>query len=104
MSAWTYIMGLPKSEAGNDGILTVVDRATKMVHLAPVKQTITAADTARLYWSTVGKLHGILRSIVSDRDPRFVSKFWREALEHSGEFIEDVQCLPPIRQMVRQRR
>ena len=31
-----YIMGLPKSEAGNDGILTVVDRATKMVHLAPV--------------------------------------------------------------------
>ena len=32
-----FIMGLPKSENGNDGILTVVDRATKMVHLAPVK-------------------------------------------------------------------
>ena len=44
-----YIMGLPVSQHGHDGILTVVDRATKMVHLIPVKQTITAAETARLY-------------------------------------------------------
>ena len=71
-------MGLPKSDNGNDRILTVVDRTTKMVHLAPVKQTITGADTAQVYWNIVGKLHGIPRSIVSDRDPRFISKFWRE--------------------------
>ena len=73
-----FIMGLPVSEKKNDGILTVVDRATKMVHLVPVQQTITAADTARIYWDYIGRLHGIPRSIVSDRDPRFVSKFWRE--------------------------
>ena len=73
-----FIMGLPVSERGNDGILTVVDRATKMVHLVPVQQTITAAETARVFWDNVGKLHGIPRSIVSDRDPRFVSKFWQE--------------------------
>ena len=73
-----FIMGLPVSEKKNDGILTVVDRATKMVHLVPVQQTITAADTARVYWDNVGRLHGIPRSIVSDRDPRFVSKFWQE--------------------------
>ena len=73
-----FIMGLSRSKSGNDGILTVVDRATKMVHLAPVRQTITAAETARLYWDKVGKLHGIPRSIVSDRDPRFTSKFWQE--------------------------
>lgn len=73
-----FIMGLPQSEQENDGILTVVDRATKMVHLVPVRQTITAADTARVFWDKVGKLHGIPRSIVSDRDPRFVSKFWQE--------------------------
>ena len=73
-----FIMGLPQSETGNDGILTVVDRATKMVHLVPVRQTITAADTARVFWDNIGKLHGIPRSIVSDRDPRFVSKFWQE--------------------------
>ena len=73
-----FIMGLPKSESGRDGILTVVDRATKMVHLIPVYQTITAAETARVYWDYVGKHHGIPRSIVSDRDPRFVSRFWQE--------------------------
>ena len=73
-----FIMGLPKSESGRDGILTVVDRATKMVHLIPVYQTITAAETAQVYWSYVGKLHGIPKSIVSDRDPRFVSRFWQE--------------------------
>ena len=71
-------MGLPKSEEGYDGILIVVDRATKMVHLAAVHQTIAAAETAHVYWNTVGKIHGIPHSVVSDRDPRFVSKFWQE--------------------------
>ena len=78
ISALDFVMGLPVSEKKNDGILTVVDRATKMVHLVPVQQTITAAETARVYWDNVGKIHGIPRSIVSDRDPRFVSKFWQE--------------------------
>ena len=72
-----FIMGLPRSSNGNDGILTVVDRATKMVHLVPVKQTITASETAQVYWTNIGRLHGLPRSIVSDRDPRFVSKFWQ---------------------------
>ena len=73
-----FIMGLPKSESGRDGILTKVDRATKMVHLIPVYKTIVATETTRVYWDYVGKLHGIPRSIVSDRDPRFVSRFWQE--------------------------
>ena len=72
------IMGLPKSEEAYDGILTIVDRATKMVHLAAVHQTIIAAKTAHVYWNIVGKIHGIPRSVVSDRDPRFVSGFWQE--------------------------
>ena len=69
-------MGLPRSEEGYDGILTVVDRATKMVHLVAVNQTITPAETAHVYWNAVGKLHGIPHFVVSDRDPIFMSKFW----------------------------
>ena len=79
-----FIMGLPRTDSGNDGILTVVDRATKMVHLVPVKQTITAAETAQIYWQNVGKIHGLPRSIVSDRDPRFVSRFWQGLWELLG--------------------
>ena len=62
-----FVMGLPVSDEGHDGILTVVDRATKMVHLVPVKQTISASETAQIYWTNIGKLHGIPRSVVSDR-------------------------------------
>ena len=47
-------MGLPDSTRGNDGILTVIDRATKMVHWVPVQQTIPATDTTRVYWDNVG--------------------------------------------------
>ena len=77
-------MGLPKSAEGYDGILTVVDRATKMVHLVAVNQTITAAKTALVFWNAVGKLHGIPQSVVNDRDPRFVSRFWQELWRLQG--------------------
>ena len=77
-------MGLPRSSNGNDGILTVIDNATKMVHVVPVKQTITASETAQVYWTNVGKIHGLPHSIVSDRDPRFVSKFWQGLWELLG--------------------
>ena len=73
-----FIMGLPRSSEGYDGILTVVDRATKMVHLVAVNQTTTAVETVLVFWNAVGKLHGIPRSVVNDRDPRFVSRFWQE--------------------------
>ena len=46
-----FIMGLPVSERKNDGILTIIDRATKMVHLVPIQQTITAAESAHVYWA-----------------------------------------------------
>ena len=71
-------MGLPRSTEGYDGILTVVDKATKMVHLVAVNQTITTTETTLVFWNAAGKLHGIPRSVVSDRDPRFVSRFWQE--------------------------
>ena len=63
------------SNEGHDGILMVVDRATKMVHLKPVKETISASEIGQIYWTNIGKLHGIQRSVVSDKDPRFVSRF-----------------------------
>ena len=43
-----FVMGLPRFDEGNDGILTVVDRATKMVHFIPMKQTISGSKTAQV--------------------------------------------------------
>jgi transposase InsO family protein len=71
-----FIMHLPPSE-GYDAILVVVDRLTKMRHLIPCKGTCSAEDTARLYLHYIWKLHGLPRTIVSDRGTQFVSEFWK---------------------------
>ena len=72
------ITDLPPSEKGNDSIWVVVDRLSKMAHLKAVQKTCTAHDLALCYEDAVFKHHGIPRSIVSDRDPRFTAAFWRE--------------------------
>lgn len=72
-----FIEGLPKSE-GYFVILVVVDRLSKFTHFLLVKHPYTAASIAKLFLDTIVKLHGLPKSIVSDRDPIFVSHFWKE--------------------------
>ena len=72
-----FITGLPE-ENGMNTICIVVDKATKMCHFIPCTDKIIAKETAKLYWQHVGRLHGIPRVIISDRDPRFTGKYWRE--------------------------
>ena len=71
-----FIVALPKSEGGYDAILVMVDRLTKMVHLAPTTTTCTAERTARLFFDNVVRLHGVPKNVVSDRGPQFGGKFW----------------------------
>ena len=69
---------------GKDSILTVVDKATRMVHLIPCRKDVTASGTAQLLWHNVIKLHGIPRVIFSDRGTQFTSKFWQELWKLTG--------------------
>ncbi|CAI7894551.1 unnamed protein product [Closterium sp. NIES-53] len=73
-----FVTGMPAGPSGNDAVLVVIDRLTKIVHFAPSRTAITAKETARLFISTVVRLHGIPSAIISDRDPKFTSKFWKE--------------------------
>ena len=61
-----------------DYLWVVLCRLTSLVHLVPVYTTITAADLAWLYVKDVVRLHGVADSIVSDRDSKFTSAFWKE--------------------------
>ncbi|KAF1314578.1 reverse transcriptase, partial [Globisporangium splendens] len=72
-----FIFGLPRDKHGRNGILVFVDRFSKMVHLAPVSDKISAEMTAKVFVDVVFRLHGLPIEIVSDRDTRFTSKFWR---------------------------
>ena len=76
--------GLPMTKRGFDAIITFVDRLTKCVHFAPTKSTVSAKESADLYLSNVFKLHGLSRTIVCDRDPRFTAVFFPELFSRLG--------------------
>ncbi|KAJ0856477.1 putative nucleotidyltransferase, Ribonuclease H [Helianthus annuus] len=78
-----FISGLPKSE-GKDCILVVVDRFTKYGHFIPLKHPFSAVRVAQVVLDNVFKLHGCPLNIVSDRDPIFMSSFWKEFLKLQG--------------------
>ncbi|GJP84276.1 hypothetical protein CLOP_g14339 [Closterium sp. NIES-67] len=83
-----FVTGLPAGPSGNDAVLVVVDRLTKMAHYAPCRTSITAEETARLFISTVVRLHGIPAAIISDRDPKFTSKFWQDTWARYGTRLQ----------------
>ncbi|KAL0546479.1 hypothetical protein IC582_016389 [Cucumis melo] len=72
-----FITGLPRTLRGFTVIWVVVDRLTKSAHFVPGKSTYTASKWAQLYMSEIVRLHGVPVLIVSDRDARFTSKFWK---------------------------
>ncbi|KAG3201713.1 hypothetical protein PC128_g3691 [Phytophthora cactorum] len=76
-----FVFGLPKDKAGNTGIVVFVDRLSKKAHLAAVPDTIDGEGTALLFLDRVFRQHGLPEAIVSDRDPRFSSKFWKSLFQ-----------------------
>ncbi|KAJ9521151.1 hypothetical protein QJQ45_022858 [Haematococcus lacustris] len=73
------IVKLPASGRNKyDSILVFVDRLTKMVHLVKTWESMTATQYAKLFLEHVFRLHGMPRSVVSDRGPQFHNKFWAE--------------------------
>ena len=77
-----FLFGLPRTPGGYDGIWVIVDRLTKTTKFLPVKATSTLDQLAKIYVDRVISQYGAPVSIVSDRDPRFTSKFW-PSLQHA---------------------
>ena len=76
-----FITNLPKTADGFDAILTVVDKLSKLTHFIPTTTNVTAPQVAALVMDNIIKLHGVPKSIISDRDPKFTSLFWKSLLQ-----------------------
>ena len=71
-----FVVGLPCTQADHDAIWMIVDRLTKSAHFLAFCITFSLDRFARLYIDEIVKFYGVLVTIVSARDPRFISRFW----------------------------
>ena len=91
-----FIMGLPQTDRHHDAIFVFVDRLTKYVHLIPTTSTIGAEGAARLYIDHVFSQHGLSKTIVSDRDPRFTATFFKELFSILGTKLQMSSANHPL--------
>ena len=73
-----FVSGFPLTQQKHDSVWVIVDRLTKSAHFILVRMDYSMDRLAELYVDEIVQLHGVPLSIVSDRDPRFTSRFWKE--------------------------
>jgi len=79
-----FIVQLPMTKNGHDAIVVFLDKLSRMAHFVPTRTDATAKETARLFFDNVFRLHGLPKKIISDRDPKFTSVFWRSLFSILG--------------------
>jgi len=72
-----FIIGLPMVQ-GKDCIFVIIDRLTKYAHFFAISAHYTAAQVVELFFREIFRLHGLSKTIVSDRDNYFMGRFWQE--------------------------
>ena len=71
-----FLTKLPQTKHGHTSVFVVVDRLSKMAWFIPTTNDVSAPEVAHLFFTEVFCYHGLPLSIVSDRDPKFISSFW----------------------------
>nr|GFC78919.1 DNA/RNA polymerases superfamily protein [Tanacetum cinerariifolium] len=88
--------GLPPTQRGHDAIWVVVDRLTKSAHFLPIRKDYSVSRLAEIFQQEIVRLHDTLSAILSDRDPRFASRFWKGLVEfaYNNSWHASIKCAP----------
>ena len=79
-----FIFGLPNTSQKHDPIWVIIDRLTKTAHFIPVHTTYTAKKYAEIYLNRIICLHGVPKTIISDRGAQFIARFGEQLQESLG--------------------
>ena len=90
-----FIIGFPMTWRQHDSIMVVVDKLTKASHFIIVKSTYKADSIAKLFMKEIFRLHGLSKEIVSDRDPKFTSNFWKALFTNLGTKLNFITTYHP---------
>ena len=79
-----FVTHLPRTSRRHDAVWVIVDRLTKSTHFLAVRMTFTLEEFCRLHIREIVRLHGVPVSIVSHKDPRFMTHFWKSFQKAMG--------------------
>ena len=82
--AMDIITHLPLSINGYSSCVVFIDRLSKMAHFVPATASLSSERLAKLFVDHIFRLHGMPKSIISDRDSRFMSRFWKAVFDSLG--------------------
>lgn len=83
-----FVVGLPRTVGQYDSIWVIVGRYTKSAHFLLVRTSYTVEQYAELYVKEIVRIHVAPKSIISDRDPTFMSMFWGSLQRQMGTQLQ----------------
>ncbi|WVZ63891.1 hypothetical protein U9M48_013485 [Paspalum notatum var. saurae] len=91
-----FIVGLPLTQKGYDSIWVIIGRFTKSAHFIPIKTTYWAKQYAELYIAQIVSLHGVPRTITSDREFAYNNSYQKSLEMAPFETLYGRQCRTPL--------